>query len=506
MSYKINDILFQEDLSLALSNSIKIGSQGHLLISGPPGCGQSMAVNILTSNLGSKKRVKTLLPHEVISGNYQETLKQLKREINDISGNVLYIPNFEDFFLEDFSKSILDYILLSLKQEKFTLIVATDVEGAKRINMQSPELYRRFLLAKVKKFTPLELEKIFLQIVKQDGGRIAKNDIDFSINELRKMRSSGNLKNGRIPRAFYQSCRRLSILANREHISRADIASAAKLYATGVADGYQQLEDLIGLAEVKKVVKLWLANYSIFTKRESLGIDTSGMSQHMVFMGPPGTAKTSVARIVGNILAENGVLSSGHIIETSRTDLVGASSEATFKKVTEAVKRAMGGVLFIDEAYSLATGHGEDDFGKDAVEAILKYMEDYREEFVVVAAGYAREMEKFMSSNPGLRSRFSKKLDFPGYEMDELIKILDYHANKRGFTIEKEVYDHVRVDLKVAINYPSFGNGRYIRDILEDAISKQATRLTPDMPDSEFLLLKVEDFTKDGSMIKISLL
>jgi SpoVK/Ycf46/Vps4 family AAA+-type ATPase len=214
----------------------------------------------------------------------------------------------------------------------------------------------------------------------------------------------------------------------------------------------------------------------------------------MVFKGPAGTAKTTVARIVGKILAETGVLSSGHLIEVQRADLVGDTLEQSARRTVEAVKRAIGGVLFVDEAYTLTSTDAGRDSGKEIVDTLLKLMEDYREEFVVIVAGYPLEMEQFLNSNPGLRSRFVRVLDFPSYSPDELLDILAYQAAKRGYVLGDGVREALVPRLELVSKYPGFGNGRHVRNQLEAAIVRQATRVNAESSDDELRMLTVADF------------
>ena len=183
-----------------------------------------------------------------------------------------------------------------------------------------------------------------------------------------------------------------------------------------------ELDALVGLASAKQAVRRAMAVQALNAERRKQGLPVVGASQHMVFIGPAGTGKTTVARIVARLYGSMGLLSKGHLVETGRADLVAGYVGQTAIKVQEAVERALGGVLFIDEAYALA-GAGYNDFGAEAIATLVKLMEDHRDDLVVIVAGYPDEMRTFIDSNPGLRSRFTTYVEFDDYSVVELIQI-----------------------------------------------------------------------------------
>jgi SpoVK/Ycf46/Vps4 family AAA+-type ATPase len=199
-------------------------------------------------------------------------------------------------------------------------------------------------------------------------------------------------------------------------------------------------------------------------------------SRHMVFVGNPGTAKTTIARLLARIYAELGTLANGHLIEASGVDLVGQYVGQTAPRVRKIFNRASGGVLFIDEAYSLIPPDAHRDFGVEAVATLLKLMEDRRDEVVVIVAGYPLEMEHFLASNPGLASRFPKTLTFTDYDDDELVEIFTLIAEKQGFRLAEGATDRLRA-LIPEPRPANFGNGRFVRNVFEEAVSIQAERL-----------------------------
>jgi AAA+ superfamily predicted ATPase len=249
-------------------------------------------------------------------------------------------------------------------------------------------------------------------------------------------------------------------------------------------DPLAELDYLIGLESVKDAVRRMVAEIKTNLRRKELGLPTHERARHMVFVGKPGTAKTTIARLLARIYHQLGVLEKGHVIEVDRSDLVGSSVGQTAPLTAGKFRDALGGVLFVDEAYTLVPENSPGDFGLEAVATILKMMEDHRNDCVVIVAGYHREMQRFMESNTGLASRFPKLLSFSEYDTDQLVAIFELQARQKGMIYGEDVLDKVRTVIPPAPRGHSFGNGRFIRNVLEEAISNQATRLSSRDPDS----------------------
>lgn len=241
----------------------------------------------------------------------------------------------------------------------------------------------------------------------------------------------------------------------------------------------KELDNLVGLAEVKEEVRSLINLIKVRKLRQNHNLPLMDMSYHMVFTGNPGTGKTTVARLIAGIYKELGVLSKGNLIETDRSGLVAGYVGQTAIKVREVVDRALGGVLFIDEAYSLASSCSND-FGDEAIETLVKLMEDHRDDLVVIVAGYKDEMQKFLKSNTGLMSRFNKFITFSDYSDEELIEILDVMASNGGFVIDAAALDKCRelISSMSPKEREDFGNARGIRNLFERTVVNQANRIS----------------------------
>ncbi len=240
-----------------------------------------------------------------------------------------------------------------------------------------------------------------------------------------------------------------------------------------------ELDSLVGLDSIKEQVSALLAFLQVQGERLRHGLPEVATSQHLVFLGNPGTGKTTIARLLAQMYRAMGLLKKGHLVEVDRAGLVGEYVGMTALKTDRAIRRALDGVLFIDEAYALArTGPSAGvDFGQEAIETLLKRMEDHRHRLVVIVAGYPRLMNEFLDSNPGLRSRFSRELLFPDYSSDELIAITCAFAEQNEYRMTADAREELLRIFEQARRGEGFGNARYARTIFEQALNAQALRL-----------------------------
>jgi len=264
------------------------------------------------------------------------------------------------------------------------------------------------------------------------------------------------------------------------------------------ANGLEELDALVGLPLIKAMVREIQAFVEIQRRRQDLGLKSEAHMMHMVFKGPPGTGKTTVARILGKVFHASEVLSKGHLVEVERADLVGEYIGHTAQKTREAIRRALGGILFVDEAYSLARG-GAKDFGKEAIDTLVKAMEDQKDQFILILAGYPQEMNAFIEINPGLRSRFSTIFDFPNYSPPELVAIIRHMLIERQYQLSAEVeLELVHYFEKVdGALHPYAGNARMARNLIESAMRRQALRLVRSVKEpsrAQLMELRWSDF------------
>ena len=256
-----------------------------------------------------------------------------------------------------------------------------------------------------------------------------------------------------------------------------------------IEDLQAELDGYIGLSAIKEEVRSLINMVKVYQMRKENGLPTTEFSLHMVFSGNPGTGKTTVARLMARIYHSLGILSKGQLVEVDRSGLVAGYVGQTAIKTRKVIDKAMGGVLFIDEAYAL-NGGSENDFGQEAIDTILKAMEDHREDLVVIVVGYDGLMDDFIHSNPGLESRFNRFLHFDDYSIDEMMRIFQMQCKKGCYTLEGQaeemVRDFIREENDGGI---SFGNARGVRNLFEQILVQQANRLA-----------KLENLTKEDLM------
>lgn len=249
-----------------------------------------------------------------------------------------------------------------------------------------------------------------------------------------------------------------------------------------------ELNALVGLESVKAKVNDLIAYQKVQKLRRENNLHSSKNTLHLSFTGNPGTGKTTVARIVGRIYKQIGLLSKGHFIEVSRTDLIAGYQGQTALKVKKVIERAKGGVLFIDEAYSITENDHSDSYGRECLTELTKALEDYREDLVVIVAGYTEPMNKFFESNPGLKSRFNTFIEFENYQMKELEEILVKMCEKNDYLLSQEVKESVKVFFENEINRKNenFANGRLVRNVYDNLVMNHARRV-----------IKIADVSRD---------
>ncbi|MFC3746491.1 AAA family ATPase [Paenibacillus sp. GCM10012306] len=261
-------------------------------------------------------------------------------------------------------------------------------------------------------------------------------------------------------------------------------------YLESIKEIFQELDGMIGLEKVKEFIYEIHAFLQVEKIRKEMNLKVEPQVYHMVFKGNPGTGKTTVARIVAKLFQRMGVLSKGHLVEVERADLVGEYIGHTAQKTRDLVKKALGGILFIDEAYSLARG-GDKDFGKEAIDCLVKIMEDKHDDLIIILAGYPDEMNMLLESNTGLPSRFPVNINFRDYSIDELILIAIKMTQDRDYILNIEAIEKLRdIILEEKISESVFSNARFVRNVIENSIRHQAVRLMskPNKPSRQDLM------------------
>lgn len=282
-------------------------------------------------------------------------------------------------------------------------------------------------------------------------------------------------------------------------IESISIQNSEEIIRTKLDEYMDDLNSLIGLMDVKKELHNLINFVKVQNMREKMNLPTPKVSLHMVFTGNPGTGKTTVARILGNIFRELGVVKKGHFIETDRSGMVAGYTGQTALKTQDIIKEAIGGVLFIDEAYSLSS-EGTGGFGQEAIDTLIKLMEDNRDNLIVIVAGYEDEMNNFLKSNPGMKSRFNRFIEFKDYNSDELIEIFYNMCKTHSYKLDLEADAYLKevIENMIANKNANFGNGRVIRNIFEKVITYQSNRIVniPSIKEEEMITIKKADFLR----------
>ena len=290
--------------------------------------------------------------------------------------------------------------------------------------------------------------------------------------------------------------------ANRVGTPPAQTAATAPVHevevelppSRSIDDLLAELDELVGLANVKAEVRRLTSLLQVQQLRTERRLPVMETSRHLVFSGNPGTGKTTVARLLSQIYRAVGVVSKGHLVETDRSKLVAGYVGQTALKAQATLEASLGGMLLIDEAYALARG-GETDFGREAIDTLVKFMEDHRDDLAIVAAGYTAEMNTFIDTNPGLKSRFTRTVNFLDYTTDELVTIFTKLGSKHHYECSTDALERVRYLIEIEPRTRGFGNARFVRNLFETAVAHQAMRLAPleDPTDEQLTTLVATD-------------
>ena len=360
------------------------------------------------------------------------------------------------------------------KGNSFNIIISRSIQEAEAMRKELLEDFNKVSIVNFPQYDESELKGIGLQMINQKGVRLSNED-------FKHIFENKVLKDAKEVRLVVQELVEFAVQNNYDPSDKNELNLDGFILRneSSVEDeenAEKKLSELIGLEEVKIVLNQQLAYNRVSALRQAHGFSNQVLNRHLVFSGNPGTGKTVVARLFSEILYNNKIIKKNKLVEVGRTELVGEYVGQTAPKVKRTFDDAKGGVLFIDEAYSLIPS-SERDFGHEAISAIIQEMENHRDEVLVIFAGYEELMDQFIETNPGLSSRISREIKFFDYTIDQLIAILDLMINKRHYQLIDDCKIVLRQHLSEVVNCSNFGNARYIRKLVDEIIFCQAQRV-----------------------------
>ncbi|WP_125153486.1 AAA family ATPase [Clostridium rectalis] len=509
-------IQFEKERSKRLGIKDNISQCYHFMFSGNPGTGKTTVARLLGSifyNLGilEKGHVVEVDRSDLVEGYIGQTATKTSKVIDSAMGGILFIDEAYTLYPKDssndFGKEAIDTLLKAMedKRDKFIVIVAGYKNQMKDFLKSNPGLKSRISIeVDFENYTEEELLLIAREIAKMNYYRMCSHGERAFIKAISNEMFDENFANGRSVRNLIEAAiRERAFRLGGQNLTEEELSTLEpkdfnidieNLFGDDLDQIQKELEDLIGLNKVKKVIDNLIKLVKVNKKKENMGVKTNGVNLHMVFKGNPGTGKTTVARIVSRMLKAIGVLKKGHLIEVTSEDLISGYVGQTATKTLEKIKEAYGGVLFIDEAYSLASkGQGEaDGFGKEALAILIKEMEDNRDKFVVIMAGYTDEMADLMNVNPGLKSRIGYEIEFEDYNEKELMEIFKIFCEKEKYKLSREAKILLEENFyKTYINRDkNYGNGRVARQLFEMVKINQAQRVVELEGESLFEIIK----------------
>ncbi|NEA25903.1 AAA family ATPase, partial [Actinomadura bangladeshensis] len=474
----------QPEVTAVLAELTGGGEPVRLLLAGPDGTGKRDAAQELGKALAFGRD-----PHWVTDNLYTgqrlpDAVARLHADARDCAGDRLLVIEGLDGIVTDPGNGealAAELHRLLAVHPDLNLVALCDTGGEERIREINPVLPQLFRIARTHPFTADGHAELFRRALAVRGARGTRQAVAAAGALLAATPPMQTLRNARL--APYLADQVVAAVRARQGaggaelvVRKQDVPDTLDI-SRAAGNPLAELRDLTGLETVKHEIALLVAGTHAARLRSENGLKITPPTRHMVFTGNPGTGKTMVARLLGRIYKRLGVLSSGHLVEASRAHLVGEYIGQTAPRTRRLVERAIGGVLFIDEAYTLTQSPLKGDYGHEAIAELVKLMEDHRDDLVVVVAGYQQEMAEFLAANPGLDSRFPKQIHFPDYTDDELITVFGQLAAADGFELAPGTDEVLATMLRRAPRGPSFGNGRLMRNMLDVAVANQADRV-----------------------------
>lgn len=487
----------------------------NMIFTGNPGTGKTTVARIVAEML---KEMGVLKSGQLIEADRSklvaeyvgQTAKKTEEVFKSALGGVLFID--EAYTLsnqnDSFGKEAVDTLVKLIEDYRGEICVI--LSGYKKemrdfLGINSGLNSRFPFVIEFPDYTVEDLYYIFLNQISKKGFVLEESAKDLAKNKINELYRNANASsgNGRMIRNFVeeivrnQSNRVVTQETAPEKMNQIICSDfeTNKLVELSKFDLEEQFKQIIGLREVKEFICAIRARIQIMKERKKLGLITNEtQTLHMIFTGNPGTGKTTIARLIADLMYSLGVVSTNHFVETDRAGLVAGYIGQTAIKTTEVVQEALNGVLFIDEAYTLSQG-APGDFGKEAIDTLLKLMEDNRDRLIVILAGYTDEMNDFLLTNPGLSSRFTNIIEFPDYSSEELFEMGMRMFKKNGYILSDAAKEKMKNILEYARLQPHFGNGRFVRNLFEKTVSAQSLRLSKETAfDREKLMeIRIED-------------